>query len=158
MQTFSLAGIVLVWTGSSLTCLSLPMLRHSASAPPPATPDQRLRDEVNSGRTRMPKEPDVVTHMLEEEGSENQIEWLQGQYQDNVQQLIRNQQVGLTNDSHGSLTSKGWWMGSKSSADNYLIILMLNTNSKFMKSLGIKYLTIYFSNLMSHRNNNMACC
>ena len=158
MQTFSLAGIVLVWAGSSLTCLSLPMLRHSASAPPPATPDQRLRDEVNSGRTRMPKEPDVVTHMLEEEGSENQIEWLQGQYQDSVQQLIRNQQVGLTNDSHGSLTSKGWWMGSKSSADNYLIILMLNTNSKFMKSLGIKYLTIYFSNLMSHRNNNMACC
>ena len=158
MQTFSLAGIVLVWAGSSLTCLSLPMLRHSASAPPPATPDQRLRDEVNSGRTRMPKEADVVTHMLEEEGSENQIEWLQGQYQDSVQRLIRNQQVGLTNDSHGSLTSKGWWMGSKSSADNYLIILMLNTNSKFMKSLGIKYLTIYFSNLMSHRNNNMACC
>ena len=84
------------------------MLRHSASAPPPATPDQRLRDEVNSGRTRMPKEADVVTHMLEEEGSENQIEWLQGQYQDSVQRLIRNQQVGLTNDSHGSLTSKGW--------------------------------------------------
>ena len=49
-------------------------------------------------------------------------------------------------------------MGSKSSADNYLIILMLNTNSKFMKSLGIKYLTIYFSNLMSYRNNNMASC
>ena len=56
----------------------------------------------------MPKEADVVTQMLEEEGSENQIEWLQGQYQDSVQRLIRNQQVGLTNDSHGSLTSKGW--------------------------------------------------
>ena len=83
------------------------MLRHSASGPPPATPDQRLRDEVNSGRTRMPKEADVG-QMLEEEGSENQIEWLQGQGQDSVQRLIRNQQVGLTNDSHGSLTSKGW--------------------------------------------------
>ena len=83
------------------------MLRHSAKAPPSATPDQRLRDEVNSGRTRMPKEADVG-QMLEEEGSENQIEWLQGQGQDSVQRLIRNQQVGLTNDSHGSLTSKGW--------------------------------------------------
>ena len=56
----------------------------------------------------MPKEADVVTQKLEEEGSENQIEWLQGQGQDSVQRLIRNQQVGLTNDSHGSLTSKGW--------------------------------------------------
>ena len=102
MQGFSVVGIILFWaTRFVLPCLSLPLtfsLQVSPGVP------AGFGDQVNSSFmvTEEREEEKMEEEEMENVEMETKVEGVQ------VEEGVRNQQVGFHNDSHGTLISKGW--------------------------------------------------